>query len=106
MKEQATFKDHAALADKFNADEARVDWHDKTLWFIREKRDRAAWQLAEWEALRETASQIKDNVLANLPRLSGAIRSAGKGKRRNRALGGRCRRAQRHCAQYYQNNRV
>jgi L-lactate dehydrogenase complex protein LldF len=67
MKEQATFKDHAALADKFNADEPRVDWHDKTLWFIREKRDRAAWQLAEWEALRETASQIKDNVLANLP---------------------------------------
>jgi len=67
MKEQGTFKDHAALADKFNADEPRVDWHDKTLWFIREKRDRAAWQLAEWEALRETASQIKDNVLANLP---------------------------------------
>lgn len=67
MKEQGTFKDHATLADKFNADEPRVDWHDKTLWFIREKRDRAAWTLTEWEALREAASQIKDNVLANLP---------------------------------------
>jgi len=67
MNEQATFKDHATLADKFNADEPRVNWHDKTLWFIREKRDRAAWQLAEWETLRETASKIKDNVLSNLP---------------------------------------
>jgi L-lactate dehydrogenase complex protein LldF len=58
--------DHAALADKFNKDIPRVDWHDKTLWFIREKRDKAAWQVAEWEELRETASQIKNNVLDNL----------------------------------------
>lgn len=66
QNEHTAFQDHAALADRFNADEPRVDWHDKTLWFIREKRDRAAWQLAEWENLRETASQIKDNVLSNL----------------------------------------
>jgi len=59
-------KDHAELAEKFNRDEARVDWHDKTLWFIREKRDKAAWQIPEWEHLRETASQIKNNVLSNL----------------------------------------
>ncbi len=59
-------KDHATLADKFNHDEDRVDWHDKTLWFIREKRDKAAWQLPEWEQLRELASQIKNNVLSNL----------------------------------------
>jgi L-lactate dehydrogenase complex protein LldF len=58
--------DHAELAEKFNRDEARVDWHDKTLWFIREKRDKAAWQIPEWEQLRETASQIKNNVLSNL----------------------------------------
>lgn len=67
QNEQGPFQDHAALADKFNADEPRVDWHDKTLWFIREKRDRAAWQLGEWENLREVASLIKDNVLSNLP---------------------------------------
>jgi L-lactate dehydrogenase complex protein LldF len=59
-------KDHAELAEKFNKDEARVDWHDKTLWFIREKRDKAAWQIPEWEQLRETASQIKNHVLSNL----------------------------------------
>ncbi|MBT1686245.1 lactate utilization protein B [Dawidia soli] len=58
--------DHATLAEKFNRDEARVDWHDKTLWFIREKRDRAAHTLPEWEDLRETASQIKHRVLDNL----------------------------------------
>src|SRR6187402_3600672 len=59
-------KDHAELAEKFNRDEPRVDWHDQTLWFIREKRDKAAWQIPEWEQLRETASQIKNNVLSNL----------------------------------------
>jgi L-lactate dehydrogenase complex protein LldF len=59
-------KDHAALADQFNVDEDRVNWHDETLWFIRQKRDRAAHSITEWETLRETASGIKNNVLSNL----------------------------------------
>jgi L-lactate dehydrogenase complex protein LldF len=59
-------KDHAKLATTFNKDEARVDWHDETLWWIRQKRDKAVNHLPEWELLRETASQIKDNVLSNL----------------------------------------
>ena len=59
-------KNHAGLAEKFNRDIPRVDWHDKTLWFVREKRDKAANQLPDWEHLRETASQIKNNVLSNL----------------------------------------
>lgn len=59
-------KDHAQLSDIFNKDEARVDWHDETLWFVRAKRDKAVHNLPEWEKLRETASQIKDNVLSNL----------------------------------------
>jgi len=61
-----TTKDHAELAQEFNRDEERVNWHDETLWFIREKRDKAAHNIPEWEALRETASQIKNNVLSNL----------------------------------------
>ena len=61
-----TSGDHAVRAELFNRDEARVDWHDKTLWFVREKRDKAARSLPEWEALREHASQIKEDVLANL----------------------------------------
>jgi L-lactate dehydrogenase complex protein LldF len=58
--------DHAALADIFNRDEERVNWHDETLWWVRQKRDKMAHQLPEWEMLRETASAIKQNVLGNL----------------------------------------
>ena len=60
------YKDHAELSELFNKDEARVDWHDDTLWWIREKRDKQVNQLPEWEALREAASQIKNHVLSNL----------------------------------------
>ncbi|SFC06296.1 lactate utilization protein B [Spirosoma endophyticum] len=58
--------DHPELAERFNRDEERVDWHDQTLWWIRQKRDKAAHTLPEWEALREAASRIKLNVLDNL----------------------------------------
>ncbi|RDC58382.1 lactate utilization protein [Pedobacter chinensis] len=57
---------HPALSDIFNKDEARVNWHDDTLWWIRAKRDKVAHGISEWEILRETASQIKNNVLSNL----------------------------------------
>lgn len=57
---------HPELAAAFNKDAERVGWHDETLWWIRQKRDKAAWTLPEWEQLRETASQIKFNVLSNL----------------------------------------
>jgi L-lactate dehydrogenase complex protein LldF len=60
------FKDHAELSGIFIKDEERVDWHDGSLWWIRQKRDRAAGQIPEWEALREAGSAIKDNVLSNL----------------------------------------
>jgi len=59
-------QNHATLAETFNQDEARVNWHDDTLWWIRAKRDKAAHGISEWELLRETASQIKNNVLSNL----------------------------------------
>jgi L-lactate dehydrogenase complex protein LldF len=59
-------RDHAARSSVFNRDEARVDWHDDTLWFVRTKRDKAAHAIPEWELLRETASQIKFNVLSDL----------------------------------------
>lgn len=66
MNKPNSSTDHASRAEKFNRDEARVDWHDKTLWFVREKRDKAAKQLHEWEQLRERASQIKSDVLSHL----------------------------------------
>ena len=61
-----SIKNHAALSKILNADESRVNWHDETLWFIRQKRDIAAQNLPEWEELRELASQIKNHTLSNL----------------------------------------
>lgn len=58
--------DHAKAASAFIKDEPRTDWHDETLWFVREKRDKAAHGIPEWELLREWASQIKDHTLSNL----------------------------------------
>ena len=57
---------HSEAATEFNRDEARVNWHDEALWFIRQKRDKAAWQLPEWEILRGLASDIKSHVLTKL----------------------------------------
>lgn len=58
--------DHSAAATRFNADEARTDWHDDALWWVREKRDKAAGSIAEWELLRELASGIKEHTLSKL----------------------------------------
>ena len=65
MSDVAT-KKHAELAGQFNNDENRVDWHDETLWWIRQKRDKSVHQLPEWELLRDAASKIKEHVLSNL----------------------------------------
>jgi L-lactate dehydrogenase complex protein LldF len=59
-------KGHSEKAGRFLTDEKRTDWHDQTLWMVRQKRDKAAWSIPEWEELREKASQIKEHVLSNL----------------------------------------
>jgi L-lactate dehydrogenase complex protein LldF len=63
---QSATKDHAALSEIFIKDEERVNWHDGSLWWIRQKRDKVAKQIPEWESLREVASGIKSNVISNL----------------------------------------
>ena len=57
---------HAVKAKVFLKNEERALWHDKALYAVREKRDRQAYSLPEWESLREQASQIKERVLGNL----------------------------------------
>lgn len=57
---------HAEAAEQFIADGPRTGWHDETLWFVRQKRDKAAHGLPEWEQLREWASQIKEHTLSDL----------------------------------------
>lgn len=57
---------HPAAAKKFTQDEDRMHWHDKALWFIREKRDNARDTVPEWEDLRLRAAEIKAKTLSNL----------------------------------------
>ncbi|MDB5271276.1 MAG: 4Fe-4S ferredoxin, partial [Hymenobacter sp.] len=57
---------HATRADKFLLDADRTTWHDETLWFVREKRDRAVYAVPEFQELRELASGIKDHTLSRL----------------------------------------
>ncbi|GAB3558878.1 lactate utilization protein B [Spirosoma fluminis] len=57
---------HPEAAEVFTADADRTTWHDQTLWFVRQKRDRMAYKLPEWEQLRELASQIKNHALSRL----------------------------------------
>ena len=44
---------HPEEAAKFVANDERMHWHDKALWFVREKRDNASKGIPEWEELRE-----------------------------------------------------
>ncbi len=58
--------DHALKAKKFLKDDAHANWQDKALWVVRQKRDKAAGSVKNWEELREHASRIKENVLSQL----------------------------------------
>ncbi len=58
--------DHSKAAAIFNKNEAKVNWHDKALWFVRNKRDIAANETKGWEELRVLANNIKSNALSNL----------------------------------------
>jgi len=57
---------HPQAATEFLKDQAKAKWHDETLWFVRDKRDRISKTIPEWEDLRNLASQIKENVLSKL----------------------------------------
>lgn len=58
--------DHAEAASRFIADTAHEAFHDARLWDLRQKRDREAHGIPEWEELRQLASDIKEHTLANL----------------------------------------
>ncbi|MCP4786636.1 MAG: lactate utilization protein [Fuerstiella sp.] len=58
---------HPRLAKEFTDNKARARWHDKALWFVREKRDRMVSDVPEWEDLRQHASAIKMHTMSRLP---------------------------------------
>lgn len=56
---------HAKAAARFLDDTARAAWHDQSLWFMRQKRDKAT-ALPEWEALRLAGSALKTHAMSRL----------------------------------------
>lgn len=57
---------HTAAANRFLADTKEAQWHNETLWLVREKRDRLAMAVPEWEQLRDMASRIKMHTVTHL----------------------------------------
>lgn len=57
---------HAKAAEKFISDREKESWHNETLWKVREKRDRLAMTIPEWEELRNLAANIKMHTITHL----------------------------------------
>jgi L-lactate dehydrogenase complex protein LldF len=57
---------HPQRAAAFTSDAERTTWHDETLWFVRQKRDKAAYGIPEFQELRQLASDIKEHTLSRL----------------------------------------
>lgn len=57
---------HANLAEKLTKDTKRTDWHNNSIWWVRQNRDKAVFGIPDWENLRNTASSIKSFMLENL----------------------------------------
>jgi L-lactate dehydrogenase complex protein LldF len=58
--------DHAQASSQFIGATHHVEFHDKRLWDLRQKRDRESEDIPEWEKLRELASAIKEHTLTHL----------------------------------------
>jgi len=57
---------HSKAAEAYLHDDAVATRHDQTFFGVRQKRDRMAQSLPEWEDLREAASQIKKHTATHL----------------------------------------
>ena len=58
--------DHAEASSHFIKATKHLEFHDKRLWDLRQKRDREAEAIPEWEELRAAASAIKEHTLSHL----------------------------------------
>ena len=61
-----TSVDQARNALAFLEDEPHERAFDTLIWGLRQRRDAAAREVAEWEDLRTLASQIKEHTLSHL----------------------------------------
>lgn len=60
---------HAKAAQAFQAQRENAQWHDQTLWLVRQKRDQLSHHIPEWEQLRQLARDIKLYSTSHLPQL-------------------------------------
>ena len=58
--------DHADAASRFIQATHHVQFHDRRLWDLRQKRDRESEDIPEWEQMRALASGIKEHTLTHL----------------------------------------
>jgi L-lactate dehydrogenase complex protein LldF len=58
--------DHAEASSRFIKAKDHLEFHDRRLWDLREKRDRETQSIPEWEELRTLASAIKEHTLTHL----------------------------------------
>ena len=57
---------HSKAAEAYLQKPRVAKHHDQTFYGVRQKRDRMAQDLPEWEDLREAASQIKKHTITHL----------------------------------------
>ncbi len=57
---------HSIAAGRFIKNKEQEQWHNETLWMVREKRDRMAMNVPEWERLRDLACNIKMHTISHL----------------------------------------
>ena len=57
---------HSKAAEAYQQQPDVVERHDNTFFGVRQKRDRMAQMLPEWEDLRNAASQIKKHTVTHL----------------------------------------
>ena len=60
---------HAKAAKAFLSDKVNAEWHDKTLYMVRTKRDRLSHAIPEWEDLRHAVRDLKLYSNSHLPEL-------------------------------------
>ena len=69
MSRQDAAPDFHHVSERFLEKRERTAWHDKSLWFVRSKRDKQVAQTPDWEALRSQAAAVKAHVVDHLPEL-------------------------------------
>lgn len=60
---------HSKAAKAFLSDKVNAEWHDKTLYMVRTKRDRLSHAIPEWEDLRHAVRDMKLYSNSHLPEL-------------------------------------